>query len=141
MKKKSMKQEKARFVTVDGVEKESLFLTFLEDNRKAIRDEIFRHVPSKAMIEPEEYGLHHHKEMLAEYPERGGKYVRPGLVLLATMADGTDIERGLKTAAAMEISEDWILIHDDFEVRLSGFDRIKPVDSAPPHTQLFLQLM
>ncbi len=115
MKKMRVKEDITTYVTVDGEEKESLFLDFLEENRNAIREEIFNHVPAKSEIETEEFGLHHHREMLAEYPERGGKYVRPGLVLLSTMANDTDISTGLITAAAMEISEDWILIHDDFE--------------------------
>ncbi len=115
MKRKWIKEDTARYVTVDGEEKDSAFLDFLENNRKTISNEIFRFVPRRSDIKPEAYGLHHHREMLSEYPERGGKYVRPGLVLLSTMADGTDISLGLKTAAAMEISEDWILIHDDFE--------------------------
>ncbi len=115
MKRMKRKENVAKYITVDGIEKESLFLDFLQENRIAIRDEIFQHVPDKSKIMPEEYGLHHHKKMLSEYPDRGGKYVRPGLVLLSTIANKTDISKGLKTAAAMEISEDWILIHDDFE--------------------------
>ena len=113
--RKTIRGEIASYVTIDGEEKESLFLNFLENNRMDIRNEIFKHVPRRSEIKPEAYGMHHHREMLSDYPERGGKYVRPGLVLLSTMADGTDISRGWRTAAAMEVSEDWILIHDDFE--------------------------
>jgi geranylgeranyl diphosphate synthase type II len=49
------------------------------------------------------------------YPERLGKYVRPTLVLLTAEAMGVPTKRAIKTAAAMQTSEDWILIHDDFE--------------------------
>lgn len=56
-----------------------------------------------------------HSKLVREYPERKGKYLRPSLVLLTAEAMGADSSRALKTAAAMQISEDWILIHDDFE--------------------------
>src|SRR3989338_2838254 len=56
-----------------------------------------------------------HKKMVREYPERKGKYLRPSLVMLTCDAMGIEPKKTVKTAAAMQISEDWILIHDDFE--------------------------
>ena len=50
-----------------------------------------------------------------EYPERKGKYLRPTLVLLTAEALGAKTSQAIKTAAAMQLSEDWILIHDDIE--------------------------
>lgn len=50
-----------------------------------------------------------------EYPERKGKYLRPTLILLTAGAMGLDIKKTVKIAAAMQISEEWILIHDDIE--------------------------
>jgi len=50
-----------------------------------------------------------------EYPERKGKYLRPTLVLLTAEALGAERKKALKTAAAMQLSEEWILIHDDIE--------------------------
>lgn len=49
------------------------------------------------------------------YPERKGKYLRPTAVLLIAEAMGVKAEDAVKTAAAMQLSEDWILIHDDIE--------------------------
>ena len=49
------------------------------------------------------------------YPERKGKYLRPTAVLLIAEAMGVKTEDAIKTAAAMQISEDWILISDDIE--------------------------
>jgi geranylgeranyl pyrophosphate synthase len=49
------------------------------------------------------------------YPERKGKYIRPTLVLLIAEALGAKRSRAVKVAAAMQISEEWILIHDDIE--------------------------
>ena len=50
-----------------------------------------------------------------EYPERKGKYLRPALVLLTLEALGRKDTFASKVAAAMQLSEDWILIHDDIE--------------------------
>ena len=56
-----------------------------------------------------------HQQMVANYPQRKGKYVRPTLVLLTAAAMGFPEKKAIKTAAAMQISEDWILNHDDIE--------------------------
>lgn len=50
-----------------------------------------------------------------EYPERKGKYLRPTILLLTCGALGGKIKKALKTAAAMQLSEEWLLAHDDFE--------------------------
>lgn len=49
-----------------------------------------------------------------EYPNRQGKYFRPSLVMLATEMFGGDADRAIQTAAAMQMSEEWLLVHDDF---------------------------
>lgn len=56
-----------------------------------------------------------HQSIISEYPERKGKYLRPALVLLTAQAMGFPESKAIKTAAAMQISEDWILNHDDIE--------------------------
>ena len=50
-----------------------------------------------------------------EYPGRKGKYLRPTLLLLIAQALGTKNKDIFKIAAAMQLSEEWILIHDDIE--------------------------
>lgn len=50
-----------------------------------------------------------------DYPERGGKYLRPALVILIAEALGTKADQAIKTAAAMQLSQEWMLIHDDIE--------------------------
>ena len=59
--------------------------------------------------------LDFHLKMLRDYPERQGKYLRPSLVLLTAQAMGFDQNKALKTATAMQLSEEWILGHDDVE--------------------------
>lgn len=54
-------------------------------------------------------------KIVKEYPERQGKYLRPTLLLLATEAMGREPKIAIKTAAAMQLSEEWLLIHDDFQ--------------------------
>ncbi|MEW5936808.1 MAG: polyprenyl synthetase family protein [Candidatus Thermoplasmatota archaeon] len=103
-----------RYHTVDGKDAESAFLGFIADHRQAIQKRVFDFLPSK----PRRGSiLHEHYAMVRDYPERGGKYVRPGLLLLSCAASGREVSRAMTTAAAMEISEDWILIHDDFQDR------------------------
>lgn len=59
--------------------------------------------------------LDFHFKMVSDYPKRKGKYIRPTLVLLSAQAMGFNQNIAIPTAAAMQISEDWILGHDDVE--------------------------
>jgi geranylgeranyl diphosphate synthase type II len=54
-------------------------------------------------------------KIVKDYPERQGKYLRPTLLLLAAKAMGADIKKAIKTASAMQLSEEWLLIHDDIQ--------------------------
>lgn len=56
-----------------------------------------------------------HFEIVSDYPQRKGKYLRPTLLMLIAKSLGFDLNKSLSTAAAMQISEDWILNHDDVE--------------------------
>lgn len=56
-----------------------------------------------------------HYEIVRDYPQRQGKYFRPGLVLLSNEMFGGKKEKAILTAAIMQTSEDWLLIHDDIE--------------------------
>jgi len=56
-----------------------------------------------------------HFQMVSDYPKRKGKYLRPTLLIITAQSLGFDLNKSLPTAAAMQISEDWILNHDDIE--------------------------
>lgn len=56
-----------------------------------------------------------HLKMSSVYPERKGKYFRPSLVMLVGESMGVSRDLLLNTAAAQQLSEEWILIHDDVE--------------------------
>jgi geranylgeranyl diphosphate synthase type II len=56
-----------------------------------------------------------HRQITMDYPLRQGKYLRPALLLMTAGALGVDINSVIPTATAMQMSEDWILNHDDIE--------------------------
>ncbi len=54
-------------------------------------------------------------ELMRDYPERGGKRLRGRFVVEAALAHGGDAERALAPAAALELFQNWVLVHDDIE--------------------------
>ena len=56
-----------------------------------------------------------HWKVITDYPSRRGKYLRPALVMLMAEAMSGSSDKAVYTATAMQMSEDWILIHDDWE--------------------------
>jgi geranylgeranyl diphosphate synthase type II len=56
-----------------------------------------------------------HYRMVREYVDRQGSYRRPGLLLLSSQMFGSERMDAILPAAAMQLSEDWLLIHDDIE--------------------------
>ncbi len=70
----------------------------------------FLKIPSKRLED-----VQYQWKIFKEYPERKGKYLRPTLVSLCAQAMGLPASKSFITAAAMQISEEWLLIHDDIE--------------------------
>lgn len=68
------------------------------------------HIPSRYQDDAK-----FHWQLVNEYPNRKGKYLRPTLLLLTCEALGVSPKFALPTAAAMQISEEWLLVHDDIE--------------------------
>lgn len=54
-------------------------------------------------------------ELLRDYPARGGKRLRGRFVLASCAAHGGDPTRALAPAAALELFQNWVLVHDDIE--------------------------
>jgi geranylgeranyl diphosphate synthase type II len=54
-------------------------------------------------------------QMMRDYPSRAGKGLRPGLLLIFNRAYGGNDAQALNTAAALELFQNWIVIHDDIE--------------------------
>lgn len=83
----------------------------LKPLKSRVDDYIFKFLPNSDDI-PEITLLY---EMMRDYPSRTGKGLRPGLLLLFNRAFGGDDDKALNTAAALEIFQNWIVIHDDIE--------------------------
>ncbi len=103
----------------------------LEKTKKLVWPEIEKYLKDPAyptqFAVPKKYqeNLEKFWEINREYPERKGKYLRPTLVLLIAEALGAKADQAVKTAAAMQLSQDWVLIHDDIEDK-SNIRRGKP---------------
>jgi len=83
------------------------FKEYVKSNKESIYSVICRYVPIK---EPEG-----HYKIVREYIDRQGSYRRPGLLMLSGEMFGAEKADLLLPSAAMQLSEDWILIHDDIE--------------------------
>jgi geranylgeranyl diphosphate synthase type II len=83
------------------------FSEYINQYKDAIYSKIMEYLPVK---DPEE-----HYRIVREYSERRGKYVRPGLLMLTGEMFGATMDKLALPAAAMQLSEDWILVHDDIE--------------------------
>jgi geranylgeranyl diphosphate synthase, type II len=53
--------------------------------------------------------------MMREYPSRPGKMIRSKLLIASAIAHGATFEQALPLAAALELFQNWVLIHDDIE--------------------------
>ena len=57
----------------------------------------------------------HLYDLLVDYPERGGKMMRPSLCIATAKAFGASTDEALRSAAAIELMHNAVLIHDDIE--------------------------
>lgn len=54
-------------------------------------------------------------DLVLDYPRRGGRAFRPSLCIATARAFGRPVEDALRTAAAIEILHNALLVHDDIE--------------------------
>lgn len=82
----------------------------LEELKKVSRviDDFIRKDDFPDKIEPEFLRL-----AVRDYPERGGKRLRPALLLWSCGLLGGDVKTAVPAAAAVEIFHNWTLVHDD----------------------------
>ncbi|MCL4364782.1 MAG: polyprenyl synthetase family protein [Candidatus Marsarchaeota archaeon] len=83
------------------------FKDYVSRNKDGIYSKIMEYLPVK---DPKD-----HYRIVREYSERRGNYRRPGLLMLCGELFGSSAQDLILPAAAMQLSEDWILIHDDVE--------------------------
>ena len=86
-------------------------LEFLKETKKQIDTHIFDFLPS----EHEHPEVHQFYQMMLDYPLRAGKGLRPAICLLICEAFGGAPRKAINTAAALELLQNWALIHDDIE--------------------------
>ncbi len=83
----------------------------LQENKRQIDRLILEFLPTSHGAE-EIANLY---SMMRDYPSRGGKGLRGTTCLLWCQLFGGNKEDALTTAAALELFQNWILIHDDIE--------------------------
>jgi len=86
-------------------------MTAFKDELRRVGEQIGKHLksdPFPETVRPAALG-----DAVRDYPGRGGKRIRPALVLWACELLGGDREKALPAAAAIEIYHNWTLVHDD----------------------------
>lgn len=84
---------------------------FLARNKKKLDERIFSVLPPGHT--DKDIDLFY--SMMRDYPGRKGKGIRGSICLLSCEMLGGDPDLCLDTAAALELFESWVLIHDDIE--------------------------
>jgi geranylgeranyl diphosphate synthase, type II len=72
------------------------------------RAALAKYLPSR---EPRRYLY----DLLSDYPQRGGKMMRPSMCIAAARLFGAPLESAMHTAVAIEMLHNALLIHDDIE--------------------------
>jgi geranylgeranyl diphosphate synthase, type II len=72
------------------------------------RAALAKYLPSR---EPRRYLY----DLLSDYPQRGGKMMRPSICIAAARLFGAPLENAIHTAVAIEMLHNALLIHDDIE--------------------------
>jgi geranylgeranyl diphosphate synthase type II len=80
----------------------------LHEYGRITRDTLKAYLPSGAP-------RRHLYDLLADYPMRGGKMMRPSLCIATARAFGGKLDAALNSAAAIELIHNAMLIHDDIE--------------------------
>src|SRR5215813_5479121 len=57
----------------------------------------------------------HLYNLVADYPRRGGRMLRPSLCIATARAFGAGVEEAVRTAVALELLHNAFLVHDDVE--------------------------
>lgn len=83
----------------------------LTEMLQALDDQVRQSLPQTHEV-PELQAFY---RLVRDYPERGGKRLRGLLVLLSAATHGLPWRHALPVAAALELFQNWILIHDDIE--------------------------
>lgn len=80
-----------------------------------LRERLYEAMLSVLPVEHKIPELHSFYELVRDYPRRGGKLLRGQFVLLSALAHGGKLEDALSVAVALELFQNWVLVHDDIE--------------------------
>jgi geranylgeranyl diphosphate synthase type II len=80
----------------------------LREYGSIVRDELQHYLPQR---EPRRFLY----DLVADYPRRGGKMMRPSLCISTARAFGASLEEALGSAIAIELMHNALLVHDDIE--------------------------
>lgn len=85
-----------------------LIPTVLEEYGAITRTALMEYLPEQS---PNRYLYN----LVADYPMRGGKMMRPSLCIATARAFGADREEAVRSAVALELLHNALLIHDDIQ--------------------------
>lgn len=87
---------------------EALIQSVLEEYATLTRRALRRYLPS---IEPRRYLY----DLVADYPRRGGKMMRPTLCIATARTFGARVEDAVRAAVSVELFHNALLVHDDIQ--------------------------
>lgn len=87
----------------------------IEDIIRTYRQEVYSYIDEKLPKSHPHSDIKTFYEMLRDYPSRPSKGLRAALCMLTCEAFGGQRSLCIPTAAAIEIFQSWVLIHDDIE--------------------------
>ena len=85
--------------------------TMLQENKRMVDETILDVLPKNHKVQEIELLY----SMMRDYPMRPAKGLRSSICLLTCAAFGGNAKKALMTATAIELFQNWILIHDDVE--------------------------
>jgi len=85
-----------------------LVADMLEEYGSTTREALARYLPSG-------YPTRYLYELLADYPRRGGKMMRPSICIATARAFGASPSEAVRSAVAIELLHNAMLIHDDIQ--------------------------
>jgi geranylgeranyl diphosphate synthase type II len=86
----------------------SLVADTLEEYGSMTRDALLRYLPSG-------YPTRYLYELLADYPQRAGKMMRPSICIATARAFGSSPTDAVRSAVAIELLHNAMLVHDDIQ--------------------------
>lgn len=95
-------------MNVSSQQRSSLVPEMLVEYGEIVREALRGYLPQK---EPRRYLY----DLIADYPLRGGKMMRPALCIASACAFGARIEEAVRSAVAIELMHNALLVHDDIE--------------------------